>query len=130
MELKMPELPKVQEQPKATSVPVGTPNKGKRMANVLEVVLRPSKVATPAPPKVSKDKADQPKMIAIVDISSDLDKAGPSEPIPSKEKSGSLPKKWQCHHPKWRHLKILNTLFAMLRGNNWRKNKLSKCKIM
>jgi hypothetical protein len=89
----MPELPKVQEHPKATFVPAGTPKKEKRMANVFEAVLRPSKVATPALPKVSKDKADEPKMVVIADISSDLDKAGPLEPIPSKDKSESLPEK-------------------------------------
>jgi hypothetical protein len=93
MEPKMLELSKVQEQPKATSVPTGTPKKGNRMAYVLEVVLRPSNAALRAPSKVSKDKAGEPKMTAIVDISSDLDKAGPLEPIPSKEKSGSLPER-------------------------------------
>jgi hypothetical protein len=62
------------------------------MANVLKVVLRPSKMATPTPPKVSKDKADEP-MVGIVDTSPDLDKAGPSEPTQSKEKSESLPEK-------------------------------------
>jgi hypothetical protein len=45
MEPKMLELPKMQEQievreqPKVTPAPSGTPNKGKRMANVLEAVL-------------------------------------------------------------------------------------------
>jgi hypothetical protein len=92
-EPKMPELPKVQEHPKATFVPTGTLKKGNRMVNVLKVVFRPSKVATPAPPKVSKDKVDEPKMAAIEDISSDLDNAGPSEPIALKDKSESLSEK-------------------------------------
>jgi hypothetical protein len=95
----MPELPKVQEQPKATSVSVGTRKKGKRMANVLEAILSPSKVATPVLPKVSKDKADDPKMAAIVDISSDLDKAGPSKPITSKDKPNSLQEKMAMPTP-------------------------------
>jgi hypothetical protein len=45
------------------------------MANMLEAVLRPSKMATLAPPKVSKDKVDEP-MVVIVGTSPDLDKAG------------------------------------------------------
>jgi hypothetical protein len=52
----MPDLPKIQKQTKTTHVPVGTLKKGKRMANVLDVVLRPSKVVMPAPSKISKDK--------------------------------------------------------------------------
>ena len=56
------------------------------MANVLKAVLRPSKIATLAPPKVSKDKVDETKMTVNVELSSDLDKAGPSE-------SESLPEK-------------------------------------
>ena len=56
---KMSDLPKVQEQTKTTPISVGTPKKGKRMANVLDIVLRPSKVATPAPTRISKDKAKE-----------------------------------------------------------------------
>jgi hypothetical protein len=70
------------------------------MANMLEAVLRPSKVATPTPSKVSKDKVDESKMTANVDISSDLDKAGPSEYIPSKQKSESPPEKITRPTPK------------------------------
>jgi hypothetical protein len=50
--------PKVQELSKIASVPEGTPRKGKRMANMLEAILRPSKVAMPAPTKNSKDKVE------------------------------------------------------------------------
>ena len=63
------------------------------MANVLEAILRPSKVVTLAPPKVSKDKVDEPKMINIADVSSNLGKVGPSESILSMEVSGSLSEK-------------------------------------
>jgi hypothetical protein len=54
------------------------------MANVIRAVLRPSKMATPAPSRVSKDKASEP---------SDLDKAGPSEAMLSEEKFESLPER-------------------------------------
>jgi hypothetical protein len=37
---KVPDLTKVQEQTKTTPIPAGTPKKGKRMTNVLDVVLR------------------------------------------------------------------------------------------
>jgi hypothetical protein len=38
---------------------VATPREGRRMASVLDVVLRPSKMATPAPTRVSKDKVGE-----------------------------------------------------------------------
>jgi hypothetical protein len=87
-----PEQPKVQEIPKAqaqsqiATAPAGTPRKGKRMANVLEAILRPSKMATLATSKVFMDNVDEP-MAGIVDTSPDLDKAEPLEPTQSKEKS-------------------------------------------
>ena len=80
----MIDLPKVQEQSKKTPIPARTPKKGKRMANVLDVVLRSLKAATPALPKVSKDNTDE-AMIGILDTSSDLGKARSSEPTKSKE---------------------------------------------
>jgi hypothetical protein len=69
---------------KATSAPVGTPKKGKRMANVLEVVLRPSKMTPSAVSKVyviSKDVVEEPKMVTNVEISSVLEGADPSRSI-------------------------------------------------
>jgi hypothetical protein len=110
---KVQELPKAQALSHIATAPVGTPGKGKRMANVLEAILRPSKMATPAPPKVSKDKVDEP-MADIVDTSPNLDKAGPSEPIKSKKKSKSLPEKVTTPSSKRHRLKILTSLSAML----------------
>jgi hypothetical protein len=81
---------KVQEQSKIASVPAGAPKKGKRMANMLEAVLRSSKIATPAPPKISKDKVDEFKMIVDEVVSPDLGKAGPSETNPLEQNFGSL----------------------------------------
>jgi hypothetical protein len=76
---KVPDLSKVQEQTKTTPIPAGNPKKGKRMANVLDAVLRPSKAATPALPKVPKDKTNE-ALTDVLNSSSDLDKAGPSKP--------------------------------------------------
>jgi hypothetical protein len=68
MEPKMPELLKVQEQSKVTSALVETPKKGKRMANVLEAIMRPMKIVSLVPPKVSRDIVDELKMTINVDI--------------------------------------------------------------
>jgi hypothetical protein len=99
-----PQQPKVQELPKVQKLPMaqvqsqiatalaGTLRKGKRMANVLEAILRSSRMEAPAQPKVSKEKVDEP-MAGIVDTSPDLIKAKTSEPTQSKEKSESLPGK-------------------------------------
>jgi hypothetical protein len=125
MEPKMPELLKVQEEPKTTYVSAGTPKKGKRMANVLEVVLRPSKVAMPAPPKVSKDKADEPKVTSIVDISSNLDKVGPLEPIPSKKKSGSLLEKMAMPTPETTPLENLEYIIHHALGKQLTKEQIA-----
>ena len=75
---KVPELSKAQSLSQIATALVGTPRKEKKMANVLEAILRPSKMATSAPPKVSKEKADEP-MASVVDTSPNLDEARPSE---------------------------------------------------
>jgi hypothetical protein len=75
MEPKMPELPKIQKQLKATYASAGTPKKGKRTTNVLEAVLRPSKMTPSAVPKVSvisEDVVEEPKMATNAEISTGL----------------------------------------------------------
>jgi hypothetical protein len=87
--LKLPDQPKVQELPKApakpqiSTAPTGTPKRGRRMANVLEVVLRPSKVVTPSATKISKDKYEELKK-ASESIVLDCAEAGPSENRPTE----------------------------------------------
>jgi hypothetical protein len=79
MEPKMPELPKVQKQPD-NICPAGTPRKGKRMANVLEAVLRPSKMTPSVALKVfviSEDVVEEPKMATNAEISVGLEGADP-----------------------------------------------------
>jgi hypothetical protein len=44
---------------KTATVPAATPRKGRRMASVLDAVLKPLKVATPASTKVSEDKIEE-----------------------------------------------------------------------
>lgn len=60
--LKSEKQPKLQispilpELPRTTNIPAVTPRKGRRMASVLDAVLKPSKVATAASTKASEDK--------------------------------------------------------------------------
>ena len=60
---------------------------------MLEAILRPLRIATPAPPKISKVKDDDPTVTTFEDTSSDLGKARPSEPIPPMEESRNRPEK-------------------------------------
>jgi hypothetical protein len=71
---KIEEQPKMQDQPQMVSAPAGTPRKGKRMANVLEAVLRPTKMAPSTTPKMAID----------VEITPSLDVADPSGSVPTK----------------------------------------------
>jgi hypothetical protein len=112
----MQEQPKVHEQPKVESAPAGTPRKEKRMANVLKLVLRPAKMASPAAPKVSEDIALESKTSIDVEIPFNSDKADLRDPL--QQDMGLIV--WQrreiYQHLKHCHLKIMSTLFAMLRG--------------
>jgi hypothetical protein len=81
---KAQELPKALAQPQITTAPAGTPKRGRRMANVLEVVLRPLKMVSPAPPKIFKDEAAE-VMVVTLSTSADSVKAGPSEATLSRE---------------------------------------------
>jgi hypothetical protein len=93
--LELPDQPKVQELPKAPAkpqiitVPAGTPKRGRRMANVLEAVLKPSKVVTPSATKVSKDKYEELKR-ASESTGLDYAEPGPSESRPTEQVSKSL----------------------------------------
>ena len=77
METKAEECSKIEEQPKMVFAPKGSPRKEKRMANVLEAVLRPTKMAPSTTPKISED-IHEPKMAINVDITPGLDVADPS----------------------------------------------------
>jgi hypothetical protein len=77
-----------QDQPKLEIVATGTPQKGKRMANVLKVVLRPAKMASPVAPKITESPLGAPvtenvitelKVATSAEASLDADKASSSE---------------------------------------------------
>ena len=90
---KVPDLPKLQEQTRTTPVLAGTFKKGKRMPNVLDVVLRPSKAITSAPPKVSKGKTDELKKAINETAAPDFAKVGPLESRSIEQECESLPEK-------------------------------------
>jgi hypothetical protein len=97
---KLQNPPMVQELSRVAFAPAGTPKKGRRMANVLDAVLRPSKITTPAPTKIFKDKADELGKTIDKSASLDLGKAGPSELQPLDQNFESLPEKISLPIPK------------------------------
>jgi hypothetical protein len=83
----------VQELLKIASASIVTPKKRRRMANVLDTVLGPSKVATPAPIRISKDKAGELEKAIDESIAPDCTKVGPSESMPIEQVRESLSEK-------------------------------------
>jgi hypothetical protein len=68
---------------------MGTPKRGRRMANVLEAVLKYSKVVMPSATKISKDKPEELKM-ARESAALDYTEVGPSESRAIEQVSESL----------------------------------------
>ena len=83
----------VQELSRMASASVEIPKKGRRMANVLDAVLRSSKVVTPASTRISKDKDGELEKAIDESIALDYAKAGPSECRPIEQVNDSLPEK-------------------------------------
>jgi hypothetical protein len=68
------------------------PNRGRRMANMLEAILRPSKVVTPSATNISKDKSEELKNDGESTVLDCAD-AGPSESRPTEQVNESLSEK-------------------------------------
>jgi hypothetical protein len=51
---------------RTATVPAATPRKGRRMARVLDAVLRPSEMATPAHAKMAEDETRE--LEKVIDI--------------------------------------------------------------
>jgi hypothetical protein len=83
----MPRLSKV------ATVLAATPGKGRRMASILDTMLKPSKMATPAPTKVSEDKVEELGEAVAASAAPACAKAGPSETRPIEQVKESLPEK-------------------------------------
>jgi hypothetical protein len=64
----------VQEMSRMASASVATPKKGRRMVNVLDAVLRPSKVTTPASTTISKNKSGELEKASDESIALDCEK--------------------------------------------------------
>jgi hypothetical protein len=73
-----------QEMLKIALIPAIAPKKGRRMANVLDAILRPSRAAKPTHTKISKDKAKDLKKATDESIAHDCIKAGLSEYRPTE----------------------------------------------
>jgi hypothetical protein len=63
------------------------------MANVLDAVLNPSKVATPALTRVSKNKVEELGEVVAASASPTCAKAGPSKTRPIEQVKEILPEK-------------------------------------
>jgi hypothetical protein len=88
-QLKVQELSKAPAKPQIATVSMGTPKRGIRMANVLEAVLKYSKVVTPLATKISKDKPEELKK-ARESAALDYTEVGPLESRATEQVSESL----------------------------------------
>jgi hypothetical protein len=70
------------------------------MANVLDDVLRPSKMATPAPTRISKVKAEELEKAIYLSIAPDCAKARPSKSRPTEQVNERLSEKVSLPIPK------------------------------
>jgi hypothetical protein len=70
------------------------------MASILGVVLRPSKMATPFPTRISKDKPGELEKAIDVSVAPDCTKAGPSEIRSTEQINESLSEKISLSIPK------------------------------
>jgi hypothetical protein len=115
---------------KLASAPAATPRKGRRKANVLDVVLKSSKVPTPVSTKASEDKVEELGEVAAVSASPTCVEARPLGTKPVEQAKEGLPEKLTSHIPELLLKPIWDILFAMLQGNNYWKSKLPKCNTM
>jgi hypothetical protein len=70
-----------------------TPRKGRRMASVLDAVLKSSKVPTPASTKASEDKIEELGEVAVAIACPTCVEAGPSGTKPVEQEKEGLPEK-------------------------------------
>jgi hypothetical protein len=84
---------------KLASAPAATPRKGRRMANVLDVVLKSSKVPTPVSTKASEDKVEELGEVAAVSASPTYVEARPLGTKPVEQAKEGLLEKLTSHIP-------------------------------
>jgi hypothetical protein len=108
------------------TVPAATPSKGRRMANVLDTVLRPSKMATPTPTKASEDKVKELEEVVAASAAPDCTKAGPSETRPTEQIIESLPEKLSLTIPEAASAEDLDFIICHALGKQLTQRQISE----
>jgi hypothetical protein len=124
---KVQELPKAPAKLQIPTVPTGTPKSVRRMANVLEAVLKPSKVATPSATKICKDKSEDFKK-ARESTALDCAEAGYSESRPTEQVSDSLLEKVSSHIPEVVLSKDSEFIIPHALGKQLRQKQIAKAR--
>jgi hypothetical protein len=130
-----PESSKTDQQPKQQSptkprlsktatVPVATPRKGRRMASVLDIVLKPLKMATPAPTRVSEDKVEELGEVVAASTAPACAKAGPSESSPIEQVKESLLEKLTLSIPEAESTEDLDFIICHASGKQLTQRKI------
>jgi hypothetical protein len=130
--LKAEQQPKLQSSPvvpglsKIATATTVTPRKGRTMVSVLDAVLSPSKMATPAPTRVSKDKAGESEEVIVVSAAPDCTKAGPLKIRPTEHKIESLPEKISLLIPKAVSTKDLEFIICHASGKQLTQKQIAE----
>jgi hypothetical protein len=94
------------------------------MASVIDAILRPLKMDTPAHARVSKDKAGESKEVVVVSAAPDCTKAVPSEIRPTEHVSESLPEKISHLIPEAVSTRDLELIICHTPGNQLTQNQI------
>jgi uncharacterized protein with beta-barrel porin domain len=91
--LKLQSSPSMTGLSKLAYAPAATPRKGRRMANVLDAVLKSSKVPTPASARTSEDKIEELGGAIAASASPACAEVGPSGIKVAEQEKEDLPEK-------------------------------------
>jgi hypothetical protein len=119
----------VQGLTRITTASVATLRKGRRMAIVLDTVLRPSKIGTPAPIKMSKAQAKELEEAIDVSTAPNCTKARHSEIRPIEQVSESLPEKISVPIPEAASTGDLEFIIRHASGKQLTRGKLPRLNI-
>jgi hypothetical protein len=119
------ELPKLPSAATTTMTP-----KKRRMASVLDYVLKSMKMPTPATAEASDDKIEDVREVAAASASSIHVEVGPLGAKPIELVEESLPEKPTSPIPEAPSQGDLDYIVRHASGNNYQKSKLPKCNIM
>jgi hypothetical protein len=108
------------------SSPAGTPRKGKRMSNVLEAILRATKMAPSTTLNISEDIVRELEMAINVEITSGSDRVEPSGSVSTRLKSDSLPEKEALPTPKATRFEDLEYIIRHASGKKLTKEQIAE----